>query len=475
MVDKDYRIKGFRPNWPPKDWWDEYKYPDKITDPDFVFSSPEREELFPDNRYVSASPEKKKKHLASISEDLLEEGYDWREVDEITRLQGRINDAEKLAKKAGVIEKTDGSWDTSQIKTDEQLEAWNQAIDIMDNVNAKTGAPVIVKDQLMDNYPLSELHTPKNPWYSTESISDLGEALWGTTKDVGSDLWNMTRELGHYPLYGIPFANLDVDNIMENYWPEITASDKIEISPEEAYGNWKFYDRFKDNMGKNKVPGLDRGEPFRWKDDPAIDEDSMFSWLNQSEPEYDIVTGEPIDDGMGWVRSSSVPDTNPWKKLMAERIRPLGSIIPTGAALALTRGRGIIPLVNRLPNAMRKTIGQILPFTSGQGTMWPKYTGANKFKDLGFFSPKKWGDHMAKRNWNPFTKQPSTYRNVVLSLPTFGAADLMANTPNNFEPISISDSWDREPVVFDSYMQEKLDNFEPRTTTPGPRNNYQGL
>jgi len=51
----------------------------------------------------------------------------------------------------------------------------------------------------------------------------------------------------------------------------------------------------------------------------------------------------------------------------------------------------------------------------------------------------------------------------------------MANTPNNFEPISISDSWDREPVVFDSYMQEKLDNFEPRTTTPGPRNNYQGL
>ena len=82
---------------------------------------------------------------------------------------------------------------------------------------------------------------------------------------------------------------------------------------------------------------------------------------------------------------------------------------------------------------------------------------------------------MAKRNWNPFTKQPSTYRNVVLSLPTFGAADLMANTPNNFEPISISDSWDREPVVFDSYMQEKLDNFEPRTTTPGPRNNYQGL
>ena len=462
MVDKDYKIKDFRPNWPPKDWWDEYKYSDKITDPDFVFSSPEREELFPDNRYVSASPEKKKKHLKQISKNLLEEGYDWREVDEITRLQGRLNDAEKLAKKAGVIEKPDGSWDTSQIKTDEQLEAWNQAIDIMDNVNAKTGAPVIVKDQLMDNYPLSKLHT------EDAGIANLGEALWGTTKDVGSDLWNMTRELGHYPLYTMPYINKDVDNIMENYWPEITASDKRQLSSEEAYGNWKFYDRFKDNMGENAAG-------FRYTDEPAIDENSWFSWLNQSEPEYDIVTGERIDDGMGWIRSSSIPDTNPWKKLMDKRVRAAGNIIPTGAAMALTRGKGIIPLVNKLPNAMRKTISQILPFTSGQGTMWPKYTGANKFTGV-----KNWADHVLKRDWykslrHPFKSPPTTFRNVTYSLPTFGAADLMANTPNNFEPMSISDSWDRDPVVFDSYMQDKLANFEPRPKDPGPRNNYQGL
>jgi len=445
MVDKDYKIKDFRPNWPPKDWWDEYK----------------------GSRYTKASPEKKKNHLASISEDLLEEGYDWREVDEITRLQGRLNDAEKLAKKAGVIEKPDGSWDTSQIKTDEQLASWNQAVDIMDNVTAKTGAPVIVKDQLMDNYPLSKLHTPKNPWYSTESISDLGEALWGTTKDVGSDLWNTARELGHYPLYGVPFANLDVDNIMENYWPEITASDKRQLSSEEAYGNWKFYDRFKDNMGENAAG-------FRYTDEPAIDEDSWFSWLNQSEPEYDIVTGERIDEG-GWIKPSSVAETNPWKKLMDKRVRPIGSTIPAAAAMALTREKGIIPLVSRLPNAMRKTISQILPFTSGQGTMWPKYTGANKFTGV-----KNWADHVLKRDWykslrHPFKSPPTTFRNVTYSLPTFGAADLMANTPNNFEPMSISDSWDRDPVVFDSYMQNKLANFEPRTKDLGPRNNYQGL
>ena len=32
-----------------------------------------------------------------------------------------------------------------------------------------------------------------------------------------------------------------------------------------------------------------------------------------------------------------------------------------------------------------------------------------------------------------------------------------------------------DPVVFDSYMQDKITNFEPRPKAPGPRNNYQGL
>jgi len=32
-----------------------------------------------------------------------------------------------------------------------------------------------------------------------------------------------------------------------------------------------------------------------------------------------------------------------------------------------------------------------------------------------------------------------------------------------------------DPVIFDSYMQDKLDNFEPRPKAPGPRNNYQGM
>jgi hypothetical protein len=146
---------------------------------------------------------------------------------------------------------------------------------------------------------------------------------------------------------------------------------------------------------------------------------------------------------------------------MDKRIRPAGNIIPIVAALALTRGKGIIPLVNKLPYAMRKTIGQILPFTSGQGTMWPKYTGANKYTGI-----KNWAEHILKRDWwnslrHPIKSPPTSFRNITYSLPTFGTADLMADIPYDFEPMSISDSWDREPVVFDSYMQNKLDNFEP--------------
>ena len=62
-------------------------------------------------------------NYAEIKKDLLEEGYDWRQKDEITRIQGRINDAKKLAKKAGAFEKPDGSWDTTKVQTDKQIKS----------------------------------------------------------------------------------------------------------------------------------------------------------------------------------------------------------------------------------------------------------------------------------------------------------------------------------------------------------------
>ena len=37
-----------------------------------------------------------------------------------------------------------------------------------------------------------------------------------------------------------------------------------------------------------------------------------------------------------------------------------------------------------------------------------------------------------------------------------------------------SDSWDRDPVVFDDVMTEKIQNFRPTPRGPGPWNEFEG-
>tara|TARA_R100001082_G_scaffold2234_1_gene1997 strand:+ start:105 stop:1349 length:1245 start_codon:yes stop_codon:yes gene_type:complete len=65
------------------------------------------------------------------------------------------------------------------------------------------------------------------------------------------------------------------------------------------------------------------------------------------------------------------------------------------------------------------------------------------------------------------------YEGVYATKPKIADTFDFTYNPNaNINTALIQDS---DPVIFDSYMQEKLDNFEPRTTAPGPRNNYQGL
>jgi len=38
----------------------------------------------------------------------------------------------------------------------------------------------------------------------------------------------------------------------------------------------------------------------------------------------------------------------------------------------------------------------------------------------------------------------------------------------------IPDSWDSDPVIFDDYMQEKIQNFKPTPRGPGPWNEFEG-
>ena len=73
---------------------------------------------------------------------------------------------------------------------------------------------------------------------------------------------------------------------------------------------------------------------------------------------------------------------------------------------------------------------------------------------------------------------------LFYSGPAYGALDdpggmNYQDSSNNFtynpNPNMNTGIQNSDPVVFDSYMQDKLDNFEPRPKAPGPRNNYQGM
>jgi len=64
--------------------------------------------------------------------------------------------------------------------------------------------------------------------------------------------------------------------------------------------------------------------------------------------------------------------------------------------------------------------------------------------------------------------------------PPLNADQIDNNTPQydftyNPNPNINTGIQNSDPVVFDSYMQDKIDNFKPRPKAPGPRNNYQGM
>jgi hypothetical protein len=71
---------------------------------------------------------------------------------------------------------------------------------------------------------------------------------------------------------------------------------------------------------------------------------------------------------------------------------------------------------------------------------------------------------------------PSTIRNLGLSFITDPAKSWMNDTSLQAAELPANYSMPTsDPVIFDSYMQDKLTNFKPRPTAPGPRPNYQGL
>ena len=380
----------------------------------------------PDYTYTKFSPKDKKRHIRAIEKDLMESGFDWTQQDAILRNERQRWEGLSLFKASGAFIDENNQLNLSKVNTKEKKKMYERAGSILDNLAAKYGG----RGTEYENLPWSDLEKEDPSW------SNLGEALVGTGKDVGSDLYNLTRYLATYPLYGIPGINADVEGFLDKYMPWIEGPEKSRYI----------------------------GSGFRYNE-PSVDEDSWLNFLNQ--------------EGGGFLGKSSVPEVNPWKGF-ANRFRGAGDALALGTMLYLTRGKGIAPLVNKLPNAMKSKIGQVLPFLSGQGSFWPKYGGpATKFAGNKL---KYIGQHLKNRKWNPFTTQPSTYRNVAFGLPTLGAATAAQDVLG--QGVSISDDWgrDSDPVVFDDYVSERMERRrEPRVIRsqdeqrgPGPWNEFEG-
>ena len=365
--------------------------------------------------YSKLSKEEKRDYLLDSYASLGQEGMESLMMeDDITRQQAQINKAIRLIRDAGAVETKDG-FDISNVITPQDKEKYGLGISIINSVIDP------------HEYKWSRLPMEEKSW-------ETGiEAIKGTAKDIGSDMSNLVNRLTEYMGYGVPVANLKAD---KNIWPLIEGPSTYDT----GQGGYRYNE-----------PSISGKLPFT-------------NWMN---------LGNKFDDGFGFIGKSNVPPNNPFKAY-ADRTRLLADIaIPPLAAIA-TKGRGIAPLVSKLPNRIKSTIGQVLPWLSGQGTFFPKYMG----KPTKFWSDKL--GHLKNRKWNPFTTKPSTYRNFMLAAPTVGMAG--ATDKAYAEPLGTEDlirSWraDSDPAVFDEYVSERIQDIrEPRDEQhgPGPWNEFEG-
>jgi len=197
-----------------------------------------------------------------------------------------------------------------------------------------------------------------------------------------------------------------------------------------------------------------------------------------------------------WMTPSNVASDNPYKDLtnkiriggniapfvvspITSGARTVGSKVAPAVTKAITNSRfgktlsnlnpsGIFPsLVNRLPKSMQEAVGQILPKFSGQGTFFPTRAGGTSFKPT-TWNPLTWGRGITNRNW----MDKNSLRNFGIAGTMVGAEQLFGD--NDVQAATISDSWDRDPVVFDDVMTEKIQNFKPTPRGPGPWNDFKG-
>jgi hypothetical protein len=404
MATDDLKIEGFTPNVPLRDWWDEYE----------------------GTRYTEASPEAKKKHLRSSSKRLLEEGYDWREVDAIVRNEARTREAIKLLQDSGARLVGD-QWNLVGVNTPEKEEMFNRAMMITDNLDAIEG----------------RTQFPEKGW-DDHWLKRTGRWIDETAGDFGD--W-ITDEYG--ARHDIPAA---FDTIGDMEWDKIAANAVIN-TPEMLKDLSFFGPQLGWNVGR-MLSGEEGVDPMEF-----LYNDPFFEYEEPSVAERGV---EEVASAMGaiplyrWLYNRA-PEmakkvSRNWMPFMHGVATDFGSDLKNyyrkaGTPIKLTKNR-MAKAGNMLKNALwspgtGRALGQTA-LTGGLGT----------FLSTLFYSP-------------PLGAKEE-YEGVYAQKPKF---DFTYNPNANI----ITGIQDSNPVVFDNYMQNKLANFEPRTKDLGPRNNYQGL
>jgi len=131
-------------------------------------------------------------------------------------------------------------------------------------------------------------------------------------------------------------------------------------------------------------------------------------------------------------------------------------------------GAGIINAAGKIPK-LGKFLREAAPMTM-MGTK-----GITKMLE-----PSKWAP------WRNIVKDiAKSSRNSLQNLVGIGGAGHLENKydiadkvgefmQNPANAATTSDSWDRDPVVFDDVMTEKIQNFKPTPRGPGPWNEFKG-
>jgi len=324
--------------------------------------------------------------------------------------------------------------------------------------------------------------------------------LGNTAKDVGTDVYNTALDTVEF-LTGLPLSPLGAIDMIPGV-DKKGIFDALQIKRDapklfEGYVEdqkvYDFLEELQNDPGVYKKYGSELAlmikDPETSVDEKAMALREFFEPDSLSFKDSLLQETKNVMNDIGFYESR-VSEDNPYKDV-ADALRITGNVIPAtyttvgaftpyATKFAKYGLAGIASTVDKLPPGMQKVAQQTFPFISGKGSFFPKRTMV-KAPYSGNQVPK---GNVFNRDWNKIMTQPTSIRNFIYGGLGYGAQSAMENSGNMFSanaaeivnnPKYDPTFGDSDPVIFDSYMQDKIANFKPRPKAPGPRNNYQGM